>query len=88
MWQTVVVLLVLLGVSIYLVRHFVRVYRAEAPACAGCAGCRPEPISEARDRDWGGAVSRDLPCQDMNTSEQEPLAQAGKPAPRKPVLSG
>ena len=88
MWQTVVVLLVLLGVSIYLVRHFVRVYRAEAPTCMGCAGCCPEAMSGAHDQDWGGAAFQDLPCQDMETREQELLAQAGKPAPRKPVLSG
>ena len=88
MWQTVVVLLVLLGVSIYLVRHFVRVYRAKAPTCAGCAGCCSEPTSGARDRDWAGADFQDLPCQDMKTSEQEPFAQAGKPAPRKAVPLG
>lgn len=88
MWQTVVVLLVLLGVSIYLVRHFVRVYRAEDPTCAGCAGCCSEPTSRAHDRDWAGAAFQDLSCQDMKTSEQEPLAQAEKSAPRKPVPSG
>jgi hypothetical protein len=87
MWQTVVVLLVLLGVSIYLVRHFVRVYRAEAPTCAGCAGCCSEATSGDRDRDAGGAAFQDLSCQDRKASEQGPLAQAGKPAPRVPVLS-
>ena len=88
MWQTVVVLLVVLGVSIYLVRHFVRVYRAKAPTCAGCAGCCPEATSGAHDRDWDGAAFQDLSCQDMEKREQEPLAQAGKPVPCKPVLSG
>lgn len=46
MWQTLVILLVLLGVAIYLVRHYVRVYRAEAPTCAGCSGCCGSAASE------------------------------------------
>ena len=88
MWQTVVVLLVLLGVSIYLVRHLVRVYRADAPDCAGCSGCCPGAASGARDRDSGGTVFEDLTCQDMKTSEQKPLAQTGKPGPHGPIRSG
>jgi hypothetical protein len=92
MWQTVVVLLVLLGVLIYLVRHYARVYRADAPDCAGCSGCCPGAASGTRDRDSWGAVFEDQPCQDMKTLEQrplvtEPLAQAGKPAPHGPVRS-
>jgi hypothetical protein len=71
MWQTVLVLLVLLGVSIYLVRHFVRVYRAEDSACGGCAGCCSH-----------GATGKNAPlqdkievvketCQDMKTHDHE-----------------
>lgn len=93
MWQTVVVLLVLLGVSIYLVRHFIRVYRADAPDCVGCSGCCPGAGPETRNQDSGGAAPKDLSCQDMKTCEQEPLAteplaQAGKPAPHGPVRAG
>jgi len=39
MWQTVLVLLILLGVSIYLVRYFLRAYRTEGSPCGGCTGC-------------------------------------------------
>ena len=93
MWQTVVILLVLLAVSIYLVRHTLRVYRADAPTCSGCAGCCPGAASETRNRDSEGAVFEDLTCEEMKTRDQErlatePLVQAGKPAPHGPVRSG
>ena len=39
MWQTAVVLLIVAGVLIYLIRHYARVYRAEAPACSSCSQC-------------------------------------------------
>jgi hypothetical protein len=39
MWQTVIVLGLLTVVLIYVIRHFVKVFRAEAPACSGCSGC-------------------------------------------------
>lgn len=39
MWQTAVVLLIVAGVMIYLVRHYTKVYRGEAPACSSCSEC-------------------------------------------------
>lgn len=39
MWQTAVVLLIVAAVLLYIIRHYARVFRAEAPACSSCAGC-------------------------------------------------
>ena len=39
MWQTAIVLLIVAGVLIYLIRHYSRVYRTEAPACSSCSQC-------------------------------------------------
>lgn len=39
MWQTAVILFVVAVVLIYVIRHYVRVYRSEVPACSGCSGC-------------------------------------------------
>lgn len=48
MWQTALVIATLILVTIYLVRHFTRVLRAEAPSCSACpGGCAPNTKSEA-----------------------------------------
>ena len=39
MWQTIVVLLLLAGVLVYVIRHYVQVYRSDVPTCSGCSGC-------------------------------------------------
>jgi hypothetical protein len=39
MWQTGVVLLVLLVALVYVARHFVHLYRSSQPMCTGCSGC-------------------------------------------------
>jgi hypothetical protein len=39
MWQTVVVLLLLAIALIYVIRHFIRVFRAEETSCTMCSGC-------------------------------------------------
>jgi hypothetical protein len=39
MWQTMIVLGLLTVVLIYVIRHFVKIFRAEAPTCSGCSGC-------------------------------------------------
>lgn len=40
MWQTVVVLVLLACALIYVIRHYVMIYRSEIPACSGCSsGC-------------------------------------------------
>jgi hypothetical protein len=39
MWQTVIVLGMLTVVLIYVIRHYVKIFRAEAPSCSGCTGC-------------------------------------------------
>jgi hypothetical protein len=38
-WQTAIVLLIVAGVLIYIIRHYARVYRSEAPACSSCSQC-------------------------------------------------
>ncbi|GLI35162.1 FeoB-associated Cys-rich membrane protein [Desulforhabdus amnigena] len=39
MWQTVVILVLLAAVLVYVIRHYVRVFRSEVPSCSGCSGC-------------------------------------------------
>lgn len=39
MWQAVAVLIILGAVLIYLVRHFLRVFRAQDSGCGCCTGC-------------------------------------------------
>jgi hypothetical protein len=40
MWQTLVVLIVVALALVYVVRHYVRLYHSDVPACSGCeAGC-------------------------------------------------
>jgi hypothetical protein len=73
MGQTVVVLLVLLIVAIYLGRHYLRVYRAEDPACGGCAGCGPATEGEA---------FKDRSCADDTAHDCESKVRAEKPAPQ------
>lgn len=41
MWQTAVVVLIVAGVALYIVRHYARVFRAEASACSSCSACCP-----------------------------------------------
>ena len=38
MWQTVVVLGILAVVLVYIIRHYVNVFRSDAPTCSGCGG--------------------------------------------------
>ena len=82
MGQTVLVLLVLLIVAIYLVRHYLRVYRAEDPACGGCAGCCPATGSEIRGPVTKGAAFKDRSCADNTAQDCESQVRAGKPAPQ------
>jgi hypothetical protein len=39
MWQTALVLLVAVGTAIYLVRHYMKVYRGETSLCSSCSEC-------------------------------------------------
>ena len=40
MWQTVIVLVLLIWALVYIIRHYVAIYRSEAPTCSGCStGC-------------------------------------------------
>jgi hypothetical protein len=44
MTQIVIVLLVVAVVLIYVIRHYVKVFRSEAPACTACSGsCAIKP---------------------------------------------
>jgi hypothetical protein len=71
MWQTILVLFVLLGVSIYLVRHYVRVYRGEGSICAGCSGCCQNTAAETLDPDSRNAMDNSPSCEDMKKHENE-----------------
>ena len=65
MWQTVVVLLILVGVSIYLVRYYVRVYRAEGTDLLGVLGMLfPCRLLRALKSDSERAIFKDRSCQD------------------------
>lgn len=39
MWQTALILLLVTAVLVYVIRHYVRVYRSEVPSCSCCSGC-------------------------------------------------
>lgn len=39
MWQTAVIVLVVVAVLIYVIRHYARVYRSKVPACSCCSEC-------------------------------------------------
>jgi hypothetical protein len=69
MWQTVVVLLVLLLVSIYLVRHYVRSYRGESSICSGCSGCCGNPAADTLNPGSMNAMSKSSSCEDMKKHE-------------------
>ncbi len=71
MWQTVVVFLVLLVVSIYLVRHYVHVYRAEGPTCSGCSGCCPGVSVETEDPGHEKTACEIPTCLDMKKHQDE-----------------
>jgi hypothetical protein len=44
MLQSIVVLLVVVGLLVYMVRHYARIFRSDAPNCSGCAGkCAEKP---------------------------------------------
>jgi hypothetical protein len=78
MWQTVVILLVLLVVAIYLVRHYLRIYRAEDPTCGGCAGCCPQASVEVPGLVAEGVAFKDCSCAEGTTNDRESNARAGK----------
>lgn len=64
MWQTIFVMLILLGVSLYLVRYFVRAYRTEGSPCGGCAECCSRRMSDTRTFDHPEQSSLNPTCQD------------------------
>jgi hypothetical protein len=39
MLQLIVVLACLTLVLVYVIRHYVKVFRSEVPSCSGCSGC-------------------------------------------------
>lgn len=71
MWQTILVMLILLGVSIYLLRYFVRAYRSETSPCRGCAGCCSHSLTDTRDSDCGERTSLNLTCQEVKPHDHE-----------------
>jgi hypothetical protein len=75
-------LLVLLAVAIYLVRHYLRVYRAEDPACGGCSGCCLPAGAETRAPGTEGTDSKDRSCGDRTAQDCESKIRAGKPTPQ------
>ncbi|HAA03594.1 MAG TPA: hypothetical protein DCZ69_05495 [Syntrophobacteraceae bacterium] len=49
MFQLVVVLAVLTLVLVYVIRHYVKVFRADAPTCSGCAASCCHPTEQSCD---------------------------------------
>lgn len=39
MWQTVLVLFLLVVVLLYVIRHYVKISRSGFSVCSGCTGC-------------------------------------------------
>jgi hypothetical protein len=39
MLQLIIVLVCLTLVLLYVIRHYVKVFRSEVPTCSGCTGC-------------------------------------------------
>jgi hypothetical protein len=64
MGQTILVMLMLLGVSLYLVRYFLRAYRTEGSPCGGCTVCCSHHISDMRTADHPKQSSLNPSCQD------------------------
>jgi len=71
MWQTVLVLLILLGVSIYLVRYFVRAYRTEGSPCGGCTGCCSQSPPVTSDPICPGGTATPLICREQKPHDPE-----------------
>jgi hypothetical protein len=49
MWQLVVVLTILTVVLVYVIRHYVKVFRADVPTCSGCSGSCGDPAKSSCD---------------------------------------
>ncbi|MCE5242144.1 MAG: hypothetical protein ABFD98_07145 [Syntrophobacteraceae bacterium] len=39
MWQTLAILFVLAGVLIYVIHHYIGIFRGESAGCSCCSGC-------------------------------------------------
>jgi hypothetical protein len=50
MLQLAIVLVVLTLVLVYVIRHYVKVIRADVPTCSGCSASCCHAPDEARDR--------------------------------------
>lgn len=61
MWQTAAVLLIVAGVVLYLLRHYLRVFRAQESPCASCACSECSSRSQAAHTPCDCATPRELP---------------------------
>jgi len=44
MLQSIVVLIVVIGLLVYMIRHYAKIFRSDAPTCSGCSGkCAEKP---------------------------------------------
>lgn len=51
MWQTIVVLIVSALTLIYVIRHYVRIFRSDAPTCScSCSGCSKRPAADLMEK--------------------------------------
>ncbi len=71
MWQKIVILLVLVGVSIYLVRYFIKIYRGENSICAGCSGCCQNQVAETFEPLPWNVTDKGQRCEDMKKHENQ-----------------
>jgi hypothetical protein len=65
MWQSIVVVVIVAGVLIYTVRHFLRAVRSGEAGCSSCACCPagscPEAgVADSERRDGLGSPSSDF----------------------------
>ena len=62
MWQTAVIVLVVVAVLIYVIRHYARVYRSEVPACSCCSECCSAQPPDGGDAcEYHGGGNRSVP---------------------------
>lgn len=57
MWQSIVVLLLIAGVSVYVARHFLRVVRGRTSHCGCCTECPGLTQRECSDGDRPGSAA-------------------------------
>jgi hypothetical protein len=54
MLQSIVVVIILVGLLVYMIRHYAKILRADTPACSGCSGsCAAKAETHCREMPGG-----------------------------------